>query len=277
MNSAKFAIAIIMCFLCVSCASTTPKSFPGVTFPEYEGEVTPILESISPEYAPCSLKTLFTKTIKRQNKVTIEKMKASCYVEKTNDTLTWNLTIDAMETNEIWYSPVLPIATVIFLTDKVGSVKKFEISLPALEDRISKEKENQIKKMLETYMNTISPSLPKQAIKSGDTFLNVPANVLEKILLTSSAGIDYRIKKGVESKVRGWVYSNGKKCILVTMDNDLRIEHEYVAYGDVHLKFAGYSLIDPDTFMTIRSEAMIFLRGNTWSMEILTVMSSKIN
>ena len=286
MNKRNRCLVLLVLFLFLfSCVTPLKKKIPAFETIQYEGVITPVSIPIKPEYKPAKFKfhvSEVTQELPPNEKSTIteESYGGVSAVSKMGDLLLWEMKILNAKTDGSYYSPNIPLADFRWLSDKYGTVKEVEGSFPDTDRRW----ERAIKKLkLPAERANTKPDksmfrhmiLSDKPIKSGDIFYKVPP-----LGLTELEFID---PKEIKGKVfgyilKGWSYYKGKKVLVAEIDTTMNftdkertdfvvkkfIEMGYIPFTakamaetsipKITVKYKGYSLIDPKTYIDIESQ-----------------------
>ncbi|MCK9262649.1 MAG: hypothetical protein M0R18_02415 [Deltaproteobacteria bacterium] len=259
----------------VSCTSSYPKQpLKEGDLPRYEGYITPITIPISLFYKPCSYKThvIFEDYSDQTffNKKCVTNTNSRTTVERLGESLIWEINLMKLASKELNYSDShTPLIHMRLLTDQLGRVKEHEVSSPALEEH------NFPKEAIGTFIETVQPlvssiilPLSDKTIISGDA-LGIYYIDREDLKRTISNKINQGLKeRAIEDLsqiielewedcgviVEGYCYFGNTKCILATLDCSSSLYIYGAPFIDLRIK--GYYIVDPETFLIIKSEVM---------------------
>lgn len=248
MKTIKFVALLAILFL-FSCASPMQKKLLSGWEPYYSGEITPITIPIQLKYKPVSLKEKTLMVVIAQvggKNEALEEMSVEVYrkISGLEDALLWEVRTTTPNKFEMK-----------MLTDVYGNVKKFDVP--------SSEHSDIITSMIKQNLN----ALPQKPVRSGDVFNKINlCSYLNKLLsdaniLPSQVNLETNCDD-MQGIIRGWVYFEGKKAMLVSIDS--RNNKFNFTSKELELKFImdanGYQLVDPDTLQNFYSEFLMVFR-----------------
>ncbi len=287
---------LINLLVIVSCTSSYPKQpLKEGDLPRYEGYITPITIPISLSYKPCSYKThvIFEDYSDQTfiNKKCVTNTNSWTTVERLGESLVWEINLMKLASKELNYSDShTPLIHMRLLTDHLGHVKEHEVSSPAL------EKHNFPKEAIGTFIETVQPlvssiilPLSDKTIISGDALgiyyidkENLRFFISNEINLALEDSAIEDIYEIIELEfedcgllVEGYTYFSNNKCILATVDCDCNVLIYDKPFSGSRYK--GYYLIDPETFLIIKSEVMIIDKKSNIPISLHSMTSELID
>jgi len=276
----------------VGCAASYPKqALMNCELPEYKGYITPITIPIRPSYKPSSyeinIRNAERSSQNSTNKITEDKATIRVQVDKFGESLIWDFSLKKLvmqwENQELNFpDSSIPYLNSRLLTDKLGKIGEMETSSPFLEKHnVPKEAIDIFIKSEEPLIPLLIPILSNIDITSGDVLSTIDLMKIFKQAYRGQLAIvaserkdlsddmrDEYINKSVQEMeqdpwsniqveakfiVEGYCYVNNKKYILATLDYVNAVSNTTMS---------GYSIIDPNTFISIKSEVMTIKKEN---------------
>ena len=177
---------------------------------------------------------------------------------ETGDLLSCDTKISRVAIGTVDIALDQPILDVSILMDRYGSIKFFDLALPALaEPEVQTEiSGDEYEKILETinYVVTVNKTFPMTSVRTGDVLVRSDPKDLIDILVRKvpeSAWL-YQTEGNIslEYIVEGWVYLEGKRVILATINYANKL-HKPEIDDQVIIEVTGFSLFDSKTFQIL--------------------------
>ena len=263
-----------------ACATT---GIPDSSFnaPLYSGYVTPITTAITPRYRPTSqsYRVVYWMKISAKNGSRVQRATQKTEMDVTETStqignlLSWEININKFVQNGRVEATNVPLFTIKQLTDQQGNSQGMNITSPALEAQHASQKKigeaiSVFRKALKspfTKGSFVEP-LPSHGIKTGDS-ITVGDNTTA---LTSWArslhGTLIPGNNFLAKKVLGWGEWHGQKVIVVSINGAVRARVSFspqLKDLPIQLTLSGYELVDPTTFMLLRSDGVGLLSSQS--------------
>ena len=183
----------------------------------------------------------------------------------------WNLTQLKKDGKSI--SPRQPIINCRTLMTKYGESKATEVLYPALDEtRMSKNEVRKLDALIKKNVDQLVFS--KTPVRTGDIIVRMPIeNLLQQhignicVMRNTTGTMGFIVK--------GWGYYKGKKVMVSSLDYQTDIECEELS-SEIQFQVYGYALRDSDTFQTVKSEGLIFMSFDDFTVKRLIILNAEI-
>jgi hypothetical protein len=181
----------------------------------------------------------------------------------TEDLLTCDTEIRKIQIGSYEIALDRPLLDLSLLMDRYGSIKFFDLSLPALAEadvraEMSEEEYDRIVEVIK-HVTTVMKPFPLAPVSTGDVLVKSDPKDLLDILVKEvpESSWLYEIKEAIslDHIVEGWAFLKDKKVILTTIHYANRF-HTSQVDDRVTIEVAGYSLFDSSTFQLLHQRQL---------------------